>query len=79
MEYVGYAAPGGYARVLVRGDLGKREFVAFWLDAHDRILAAMNVNVWDVPDEVKPLIANGTVVDPDKLTDPDLPLAQVGR
>jgi 3-phenylpropionate/trans-cinnamate dioxygenase ferredoxin reductase component len=79
MEYVGYAAPGGYARVLVRGDLGKREFVAFWLDGQDHILAAMNVNVWDVPDEVRPLIANGTVVDPDKLTDPDVPLAQVGR
>ena len=79
MEYVGFASPGGYARVLVRGDLGKREFVAFWLDAQDRILAVMNVNVWDVPDAVKPLIAAKTVVDPDKLTDPDVAYADVGK
>ncbi|HEU5267845.1 MAG TPA: oxidoreductase C-terminal domain-containing protein, partial [Jatrophihabitans sp.] len=69
----------GYARVLVRGDLGAREFVAFWLDEQDRILAAMNVNVWDVVDEVKPLIANRTVVDPDKLVDPGVPYAEVTR
>ena len=79
MEYVGYAEPGGYDRVVVRGDLGGREFVAFWLDGEDRVLAAMNVNVWDVADEVKPLIAGRTVVDPDKLADPAVPLAQVGR
>ena len=33
MEYLGYAPPGSYARVVVRGDLAAREFVAFWLDA----------------------------------------------
>ena len=57
---------------------GRREFVAFWLDDQDRILAAMNVNVWDVPDEVRPLIAARTVVDPDKLADPDTAYADVG-
>ena len=31
--------------------------MAFWLDDRDRILAAMNVNVWDVTDAVRPLIA----------------------
>ena len=31
MEYVGYAPPA-YDQVVVRGDTGKREFVAFWLD-----------------------------------------------
>ena len=67
------------ARVVVRGDVGGREFVAFWLDDQDRILAAMNVNVWDVPDEVRPLIAGRTVVDPDKLADPDTAYADVGR
>ena len=79
MEYIGHATRDDTARVVVRGDVGKREFVAFWLDDQDRILAAMNVNVWDVPDEVKPLIAAGTVVDPDKLTDPDTAYADVGR
>ncbi len=47
MEYVGYAPPGSYDRVVVRGDLDTRKFVAFWMDG-PRIRAAMNVNVWDV-------------------------------
>ena len=77
MEYIGLATPGSYARVLVRGDLAGREFVAFWLDGDDRILASMNVNVWDVVDEIKPLIADGVVVDPDRLTDPSVPYSEL--
>jgi 3-phenylpropionate/trans-cinnamate dioxygenase ferredoxin reductase component len=79
MEYVGHATRDDTARVVTRGDVEKREFVAFWLDDQDRILAAMNVNVWDVPDEVRPLIVNRTVVDVDKLADPDIALPDVGR
>jgi len=79
MEYVGHATREDTARVVVRGEVENREFVAFWLDAHDRVLAAMNVNVWDVPDVVKPLIAARTVVDPDKLADPGTAYADVGR
>jgi NADPH-dependent 2,4-dienoyl-CoA reductase/sulfur reductase-like enzyme len=79
MEYVGHATAGSYDRVVVRGDLAGREFVAFWLDADDHILASMNVNVWDVPDEVKPLIAERVVVDPDKLADPAVPFGEVAR
>ncbi|MGA8046367.1 MAG: oxidoreductase C-terminal domain-containing protein, partial [Dermatophilaceae bacterium] len=50
---------------------------AFWLDADNRILAAMNVNVWDVVDEVKPLIAAGTPVDPERLADPAVAYADL--
>ncbi|MGW4366850.1 NAD(P)/FAD-dependent oxidoreductase [Nocardia takedensis] len=74
MEYTGYAAAGEYARVVVRGDLAGREFVAFWLDGDNRVLAGMNVNVWDVTDRVKELIAAGEPVDPDRLADTDRPL-----
>ena len=70
MEYIGHAPPGSYQRVVVRGDLARREFVAFWLDAANRVKAAMNVNVWDVPDEVKPVIAAGKSVDAERLADP---------
>ncbi|HEY1734374.1 MAG TPA: FAD-dependent oxidoreductase, partial [Acidimicrobiales bacterium] len=77
MEYVGYAPPGGYDRVVVRGDRAGREFVAFWLTDDDRIRAAMNVNVWDVVDEVKPLIADRVRVDPARLTDPAVPYAEL--
>ncbi len=31
MEYSGYVEPGGYNEVLFRGDVDRREFVAFWL------------------------------------------------
>ncbi|MFD0363952.1 NAD(P)/FAD-dependent oxidoreductase [Nocardia sp. GCM10030253] len=72
MEYTGYAAPGDYAQVVVRGDLAKREFVAFWVDADNRVLAGMNVNIWDVTDRIKELI--GEQVDPVRLADTSAPL-----
>ena len=72
MEYLGNAPPGSYEQVVIRGDLEGREYVAFWLDASHRILAAMNVNVWDVLDQIKPLILSGKPVDPAQLGDPDV-------
>jgi NADPH-dependent 2,4-dienoyl-CoA reductase/sulfur reductase-like enzyme len=77
MEYVGHAPPGSYTRVVTRGDLPSREFVAFWLDAGGRVLAGMNVNVWDVVDDVKALILSGRPVDASRLADPDVPLDDV--
>jgi 3-phenylpropionate/trans-cinnamate dioxygenase ferredoxin reductase subunit len=78
MEYVGYAPKDGYAKVVVRGDTESREFVAFWLDDENHILAAMNVNVWDVVDAIKPLIAERREVDPDKLKDSSVGYENVG-
>ncbi|BDT94821.1 pyridine nucleotide-disulfide oxidoreductase [Nocardia sputorum] len=69
MEYTGFAAPDECARVVVRGDTAKREFVTFWLAADNRVLAGMNVNVWDVTDRIKELILSGDPVDPDRLAD----------
>jgi 3-phenylpropionate/trans-cinnamate dioxygenase ferredoxin reductase subunit len=62
--------------VVVRGDLGAREFVAFWL-SEGRVLAGMNVNVWDVTDPIQALVRRGTPVDRTRLTDPDVPLDEV--
>lgn len=75
-EYVGHAT-GSEEKVYIRGDLDKREFVAFWLNDSNQILAAMNVNVWDIPDKVKPLIAEGKKVDPEKLVDPDVDYSEL--
>ena len=75
MEYVGHAPPGSYARVVTRGDLDGREFIAFWLDSDDRVLAGMNVNVWDVVDDIKALILSKQPVDVDRLTDPAQPIS----
>ncbi|QRY44404.1 FAD-dependent oxidoreductase [Mycolicibacterium boenickei] len=68
MEYVGHAPR--YQRVVFRGDVAGREFVAFWLDAESRVLAGMNVNVWDVLDDVKALIRSAAPVDPERIADP---------
>lgn len=75
MEYVGHAP--SFERVVFRGDVAGREFVAFWLDGGNRVLAGMNVNVWDVLDDVKALIRSRTPVDVDQLTDPQSPLADL--
>jgi 3-phenylpropionate/trans-cinnamate dioxygenase ferredoxin reductase subunit len=54
MEYVGHAP--NYEKVVFRGDVDKREFTAFWLDGDDRVLAGMNVNIWEGLDDIKQLI-----------------------
>jgi 3-phenylpropionate/trans-cinnamate dioxygenase ferredoxin reductase subunit len=73
MEYTGHAEPGTYDQVVVRGDLGAREFVAFWLAA-GRVVAGMNVNIWDVTDPIARLVRSRTAVDPERLADPSVPL-----
>ncbi|MBC2874098.1 MULTISPECIES: NAD(P)/FAD-dependent oxidoreductase [Streptomyces] len=73
MEYSGYAPPGSYDQVVCRGDVGKREFIAFWL-REGRVLAGMNVNVWDVTESVQRLIRAGAHPDPEALADPGVPL-----
>lgn len=76
LEYSGYAPPGAYDQVVIRGDLAKREFIAFWL-AGGRVLAGMNVNVWDVTEPIQALIRAGVAVDRDALADPSVPLASL--
>jgi 3-phenylpropionate/trans-cinnamate dioxygenase ferredoxin reductase subunit len=76
MEYLGHVDPGGYDNVVCRGDVTAREFIAFWL-RDNRVLAAMNVNVWDVGDPIKDLIRSGRAVDPAALADPNRPLDQL--
>jgi 3-phenylpropionate/trans-cinnamate dioxygenase ferredoxin reductase component len=71
MEFVGDA--GGSDDLVVRGDSGEREFVAFWL-ATGRVVAAMAVNVWDVIEDAKRLITSRAVVEGARLADPSIPL-----
>jgi 3-phenylpropionate/trans-cinnamate dioxygenase ferredoxin reductase component len=74
MEYSGYVEPGGYAEVVFRGDVPGREFVAFWLGDDGRVLAGMNVNIWDVNDAIAALVRSGKPVSKDALTDASVPL-----
>jgi 3-phenylpropionate/trans-cinnamate dioxygenase ferredoxin reductase subunit len=71
MEYAGFARE--WDRVVFRGDPASREFIAFWLVA-DRVVAGMNVNVWDVTDDIQRLIRARVSVDDARLADPDVPL-----
>ncbi|MEU5688754.1 FAD-dependent oxidoreductase [Streptomyces venezuelae] len=76
LEYSGWAPPGTYDQVVVRGDAGKREFIAFWL-RDGQVLAGMNVNVWDVTDPIQQLIRKGARPDSNALADPSTPLASL--
>jgi 3-phenylpropionate/trans-cinnamate dioxygenase ferredoxin reductase component len=74
MEYLGLGGPDD--DVVVRGDLAKREFIAFWT-REERVVAGMNVNIWDVTDDIKALILSRAAVDPATLADPAVPLGEL--
>ena len=72
MEYHGYA--DDWDRVVLRGDLAGREFLAFWVK-DGRVLAGMNANLWDQGDQIKALVRSGAIIDADRLGDPSTSLA----
>lgn len=72
LEFTGALGRGPH-HLVVRGDLGAHEFVAFWLRDR-RLCAAMNVNVWNVAEEFDRLIRSDRVLDPSRLADPSMPL-----
>ena len=76
MEYAGYAGPGDYDQVVFRGDRDGLEFIAFWL-ADRRVVAGMNVNVWDVTDQIQDLVRAGRQVDVGRLADREVPLDEL--
>lgn len=76
LEYTGYTAPGDTHQIVIRGDLAAREFIAFWLK-QGRVVAGMNVNVWDVTKPIGALIRAGEPVDVARLTDTSVPLADI--
>ena len=77
MEYSGHAP--AWDEVVFRGDRDAGEFVAFWI-RDSRVVAGMNVNVWDVNEQVQALIRGSQPVELSALGDPDTPLeALVGE
>jgi 3-phenylpropionate/trans-cinnamate dioxygenase ferredoxin reductase component len=76
MEYSGFAR--AWDRVVMRGDPASREFIAFYM-AGDRVVAGMNVNVWDVTDPIQGLIRERVPVDDRRLADTDIPLAELAE
>jgi 3-phenylpropionate/trans-cinnamate dioxygenase ferredoxin reductase component len=76
MECAGLPSPGTYDQVLYRGDRDTLEFIAFWLSG-GVVIAGMNVNVWDVNDDIQTLIRAARPVDPARLTNPGIPLTDL--
>ena len=74
MEYSGYATE--WDEVVFRGDVKAREFIAFWLK-DQRVVAGMNMNVWDVSNPIRELIRLRRPVDRRDLANPDVPLSQL--
>jgi len=74
MEYSGYAPT--WDSVVFRGDRDGGEFIAFWL-RDGRVVAGMNVNVWDVTDHVRGLIHSRSPIEVASLTDADTPLEEL--
>jgi NADPH-dependent 2,4-dienoyl-CoA reductase/sulfur reductase-like enzyme len=76
MECAGLPTPGTYDEVAYRGDRAGLEFIAFWL-SRGTVVAGMNVNVWDVNDDIQALIRSGRKVDLSRLTNPDIPIPEI--
>jgi 3-phenylpropionate/trans-cinnamate dioxygenase ferredoxin reductase subunit len=74
MEYAGFAR--NWDRVVFRGDPASREFIAFWI-AGDRVVAGMNLNVWDVTDPIQRLIRDRMTVDDRYLANAGIPIDEL--
>lgn len=72
----------GYAtdwdQVVFRGDVAKREFIAFWLK-DGLVRAGMDVGVSDVTDPIKALINSRRPVERAALADPDVPRERLAQ
>ncbi|NUW31698.1 FAD-dependent oxidoreductase [Nonomuraea sp. SMC257] len=65
MEFSGDTT--GYDQVVHGGSVDDLEFVAYWL-REGRVVAGMNVNVWDVVGGIQDRIRSGEIADPKELT-----------
>jgi len=80
LEYAGYVPRDTEVDVVLRGDPGSGAFMAFWVVPDGdgvRVLAGMHVNTWDTIDAVQSLIRSGASLDPARLGDPEVPLADL--
>lgn len=76
MEYSGYGPLTKGAKVVYRGNRDGHEFIAFWV-ADGKVVAGMNVNVWDVNEQVQRIIRDGKSVDEARLSDESVPLEEI--
>jgi 3-phenylpropionate/trans-cinnamate dioxygenase ferredoxin reductase subunit len=74
MEYTGDIGPAGYDRVIFRRYEDSHQMIVFWL-YEQRVQAGMNINIWDVAEDIERLILAARPINADDLADPAIPLA----
>jgi 3-phenylpropionate/trans-cinnamate dioxygenase ferredoxin reductase subunit len=74
MEYTGDIGPAGYDRVIFRRYADPRQMIVFWL-YEQRVQAGMNINIWDVAEDIERLILSARPINAGDLADPAIPLA----
>jgi len=74
MEYTGDIGPAGYDKVIFRRHADPKEVIVFWLN-QQRVQAGMNVNIWDVAEDIERLIESASPVKAEDLADPEIPLS----
>ena len=74
MEYRGWST--GSDEVAIRRGPGGSDFIAFWV-RDERVVAAMNANIWDQGEAIEGLIMQAAPVDVAKLQDPTVDLTEV--
>jgi 3-phenylpropionate/trans-cinnamate dioxygenase ferredoxin reductase component len=76
MEYTGDIGPAGYDRVIIRRYADSSQVIVFWL-YEQRAQAGMNINIWDVAEDIDRLVQSARPINVDDLADPDIPLASL--
>jgi 3-phenylpropionate/trans-cinnamate dioxygenase ferredoxin reductase subunit len=76
MEYTGDIGPAGYDQVIFRRNADAGQLIVFWLYER-RVQAGMNINIWDVADDIERLILSGRPINANDLADPTIPLASL--
>jgi hypothetical protein len=74
MEYSGHAP--SWDEVVMRGDREGGEFMAFWLKDR-RVIAGMNINVWDVNEQVQALIRSRREVERELLASEEISIEEL--
>jgi 3-phenylpropionate/trans-cinnamate dioxygenase ferredoxin reductase component len=74
MEYTGDIGPSGYDQVVFRRHADPRQVIVFWLQ-EQRVLAGMNINIWDVAEDIERLIESASPVKTEDLADPTFPIS----
>jgi 3-phenylpropionate/trans-cinnamate dioxygenase ferredoxin reductase component len=76
MEYTGDIGPAGYDRVIFRRYADSSQVIVFWL-YEQRVQAGMNINIWNVAEDIERLVQSARPINVDDLADPDILLASL--